>query len=133
MAMTVIDFFGAFPVADFLVRSDGSQMDPKAMLPLEELFVAMVAFPFLIILIAFEILSERKEAALLSFIVHGFYTFHQVWKKNVWDDAIHPNSELITTNFLLVTHIVWAVVSIIIWRLEMAPPAPASSEKAKAC
>jgi hypothetical protein len=131
-AMTVIDFFGVYQLADFLRREDGSRMDPRHMLPLEELFVAMVAFPFLIILVSFALLT-RRDAARLSGTVHALYTFHQVWKKDVWDAAIHPESDFITTPFLIFIHILWTIVSLVIWRLEQPSSSvtTAVSQKAK--
>jgi hypothetical protein len=131
LAMTVIDFFGAMPLADMLKRQDGSRMDPHHMLPIEEVFVALVAFPFLIIVVAF-VLLKRKDAALLSAVVHALYTFHQVWKKDVWDAAIHPDSDFITTQFLIIIHIAWGVVSAVIWWLEQSPVPAVVAQKAKA-
>jgi hypothetical protein len=117
VALGVIAFFGMFSLADFIVRSDGSQMDPNNMLPLEELFVAMVAFPFITIPVAFLLTSRRQEAASISFVTHALFAFHQIWKKSVWDSIVHPDSELIATEFFIISHIVWVVVSLAIFVL----------------
>lgn len=116
-ALVAVDFLGVYPVADFLIRSaDGSQMDPKNMLPLEELFVAMLAFPFLTVILGFVVCKNRRDAALISVATHGIYAFHQVWKKKIWDAILHPDTD-ISTEFFLYSHIGWAIVSGVIYAL----------------
>ena len=115
-ALFAIDFLNAAPVADFLIRPDGSQMDPLNMLPLEEIFVAMIAFPFGIIMIAF-ISTNQRDAAWISFLVHMIYGIHQFWKRERWATIIHPNSALITIDFFIYSHLVWALVSAVIYIL----------------
>jgi len=116
LALTAVDFFGVYPVADFLVRPDGSRQDPANMLPSEEIMVALVAFPFFIVVLGFTMFPQ-SQAALLSLAVHGVYAFHQIWKKDKWDALVHPDSEQITTDFFIISHIFWMVVSVIILSL----------------
>ena len=125
--LSVIDFGGFFPVADFLVRPDGSQMDPTDMLPMEQIFVALCAFPFLIIAMSFGLLSSRREAAILSAAVHAVYAVYLQAHHGIWDALMHPNSELVSTDFFIISHGVWTFVSVIIWRL----PAPKAKKSAK--
>jgi len=118
--LVAIDFFGIYPVADFLRRQDGSQMEPQAMLPQEEVLVAMLAFPFGICVLGFFLLKNRSEAALLSSWIHGMYAAHQLWKKPIWDAMLHPDTD-ISTEFFLISHIVWTVVSAVIYTLTKEP------------
>ena len=102
-----------------MIRPDGSQMNPKDMLPVEEVFVALVAFPFLIVAMAFFV-GPRRQAALLSAATHGAYAGHQIWKKNLWDSLMHPDSDL-STDFFLYSHVFWAILSMVIWKTTSSP------------
>jgi hypothetical protein len=120
IGLTAVDFLGMAPMADFIVRHDGSQMQAHNMLPLEELFVAMLSFPFFIIVMAFMV-TNRKDAAALSIAIHGVFALHQIWNKPKWDAIMHPNSEHINTNFFILSHVGWVIISGIIWFLNLSP------------
>jgi hypothetical protein len=107
-------------MADFIIRHDGSQMQADNMLPLEELFVGMLSFPFFIVVMAF-MLTNRKDAAALSIAIHGVFALHQTWKKPKWDAIMHPKSEHINTNFFILSHVAWVIISGIIWVLNWSP------------
>lgn len=129
-ALSIVDLFGLVKIADFMVRDDGSQMDPNDMLPREELFVAMLAMPFLIVVMGFLLLNDRAEAAMLSFVIHGLYGGYQIWKKPLWDATIHPESKLIKTELFIISHLIWVGVSGTIWGLERTAPS-ANGDKVK--
>ena len=115
-ALSIIDVGGVYPVADFLVRPDGSQQDPQNMLPSETVFVMLVAFPFLTIVLAF-CLAPRKDAALIAASTHGVYILHQVVHYSTWKALFHPNTD-ITMEFFIITKTVWMIVSLYIWFVE---------------
>lgn len=117
-ALTLIDFIGLFPVADFLVRPDGSQQDPSTMLPMEQILVSMIAFPFTIIVMAL-LLVPRKYAMLVAVATHGCYTLHQLVFYSTWQALFHPKAS-ITMEFLIITKVFWMVVSLYVWRVECA-------------
>lgn len=123
--LVAVDFLGLYPVADFMIRPDGTQMDPKNFTPQEELFVAMIAFPFLTCILGF-LFTNRKDAALISAVTHGIFAVHQVWKKDRWDAIMHPNTE-ISTEFFLYAHVVWAIVSVVIYFLSPSGSTSTSS------
>jgi hypothetical protein len=128
IALATVDFFGVYSLADFMIRPDGSQMKPNDMLPVEEVLVAMMAFPFFIVVMGF-MLTCRKDAAALSTCIHLAFACHQIWKKSVWDAIFHPNSEFLTTDFFIKTHLGWAVISGIIWFLNASPVSSAKKER----
>ena len=128
VALTAVDFFGIYPLADFMIRPDGSQMQADQMLPVEEVLVAMLAFPFFIVIMGF-MLTCRKDAAAISTCVHFTYAFHQIWKKPVWDAIFHPNSDVLTTHFFILTHLGWAGISGIIWFLNASSVNPTSKDR----
>lgn len=128
IALASVDFFGIYPMADFMVRPDGSQMEAEQMLPVEEVLVAMMAFPFFIVVMGF-MLTCRKDAAALSTCVHLSFAFHQIWKKSVWDAIFHPNSTFLTTDFFIRTHLGWAVISGIIWFLNASPASSTNKDR----
>lgn len=128
IGLTAVDFFGIVPMADFIIRHDGSQMQANHMLPLEELFVAMLSFPFFIVVMAF-MLTNRKDAAALSIAIHGVFALHQIWKKSTWDAIMHPKSEHINTSFFILSHVGWGVISGIIWVLNWSPVNTPSKDK----
>jgi hypothetical protein len=54
-----------------------------------------------------------RSSALLSAWLHGLWTFHFIWKYNVWDEMMHPKSQN-TPQFFLATHVAWTITAIII-------------------
>lgn len=118
-ALVSMDVFGVMKVADFMIRPDGSQQDPNAMLPVEQILVAMIAFPFATIVLAFA-LAPRPNAALIAAATHSSYLLHQWIHYDTWLALFHPDTDLSMEVFMY-PKLGWVAVSLLIWYLEQSP------------
>lgn len=127
-AVFVIDYFQLIPLTDFIRRHDGTQSDPENLLPIEEIVTALIAMAMSTISFSFvmSILNQHhifqtsftfRSSALLSIWLHGLWAFHLLWKYNVWDDIMHPQSQN-TPRFFLTTHLAWTITAFIILFLD---------------
>lgn len=114
-ALVLIDIVGVVNLADFMIRPDGSQQDPNAMLPVEKVLVTMIAFPFGIVALAF-LLAPRKCAALIAAATHAAYLWHQWVHYDTWLALFHPDTDL-SMEFFMYPKLGWTVISLWIWYL----------------
>lgn len=129
LALTMIDVVGVVNLADFMIRPDGSQQDPNAMLPVEKVLVTMIAFPFFTIVLAF-VLAPRQNAALISAVTHAAYLLHQYVHWETWLALFHPDTEL-SMEFFMYTKLLWVAISLLIWYLEASADTKSNSGKKK--
>lgn len=125
-ALTLIDVVGLVNLADFMIRPDGSQQDPNNMLPIEKVFVTLVAFPFCIVALAF-LLIPRHWAALMGAAIHASYAALQLVHWNTWLLLFHPDTDL-SMEFFVYPKFVWIAICMAIWYLSW-PTAAAPKSK----
>jgi hypothetical protein len=121
LGLGIIDYTQVVNTLDFIKRENGTQSNPKKLLPLETIFAMVVAIGHFIIgfsfLISYFGYGSFSHSAILSAVFHYLFFFHIYYNWNIWIDFFHPNGSIDIKIFYYI-HIFHTSISLLILILE---------------